>query len=367
MNTETTGVTSRYWNQHTRALVPYVPGEQPRERSFIKLNTNENPYPPSPTVEEVLRGTDPATLGLYPDPTCRVVRQAIAAEYGLSIDSVFMGNGSDEVLAIAYQAFFENSSAGGEAILFPDVTYSFYPVYARMYDVPFETPAIGEDFELKIDDYLCNSGGVVLANPNAPTGLSLSVEQIERIVDFDSRRVVIVDEAYADFDDQSAISLISDYPNLLVTRTFSKSYSLAGLRVGFALGHPELIAGLCRVRDSFNSYTVGTIAQTVATAAIRDQAYFKRRRAQIIETREETARFLSDLGCVLTRSKTNFLWLMVPGFGGRQIYDALRKEGILVRHFASPKIDEYVRITIGTAEQMAVLKEKIELLMKDGS
>lgn len=229
-----------------------------------------------------------------------------------------MGNGSDEVLAIAYQTFFENTSMGGASILFPDVTYSFYPVYARMYDVPFETPALGVDFELKTEDYLRESGGVVLANPNAPTGLSLSVREIERIVAFDMSRVVIVDEAYADFDDQSAISLISGYPNLLVTRTFSKSYSLAGLRVGFALGHPELIEGLCRVRDSFNSYTVGTVAQTVATATIKDQTYFERRRAQIIDTRESTARFLSDLGCVLTRSKANFLWLRVPGFDGRQ-------------------------------------------------
>lgn len=356
---------NKFWNERTKRLIPYVPGEQPRGQTFIKLNTNENPYPPAPGVESILRSVDPSELRLYPDPTCLEPRQAIAENYGLAAEQVFMGNGSDEVLALAFAAFFKRADEGGLPIIFPEITYSFYPVYANLFEIDFQTPVLQEDFSICIEDYLVPSGGVVLANPNAPTGVAVNLADLRRIAEYDPDRLVIVDEAYADFSTVTAIDLLAECPNILVIRTFSKSYSLAGLRIGFALGAPQLIEALCRVRDSYNSYTVGVLSQKAATAAIKDRVYFQKTRDALLNTRTKTSEALRELGCELNDSQTNFLWVKIPGFTGAEIYTALRNEGILVRYFNNPKTQFHVRITVGTDEEMAALVQVIAKIIKD--
>lgn len=335
---------------------PYVPGEQIEQPNLIKLNTNENPYPPSPKVlaaiEEELKGN----LHLYPSPTADKLRQTIGSYYGLEADEVFVGNGSDEVLAFAFMAFFEP----GKRIRFPKVTYSFYPVYAKLFDIPYEEVALNADFSLEPEDYFHSEGGVILPNPNAPTSLYVGIEHIEEIIKNNPNQVVIIDEAYVDFAEQSAASLVRKYDNVLVVQTTSKSRSLAGLRVGFALGNRSLIDALIRMKDSFNSYTIDRLAMVGAQAAFEDEAHFKEATEQIIATRETVTEKMQQLGFDVLPSQANFIFATHPTFAAESLYLELKKEGVLVRHFNKKPIDNYLRITIGTNEQMEQFFLKLE-------
>ena len=349
-----------FWSRRVRDMVPYVPGEQPKDRKFIKLNTNENPYPPSPLALEAAKKAAGASLRLYPDPECVELREAIAKQTGLDVSQVFCGNGSDEVLSFAFQAFFDK----GKAITFPDITYSFYEVYVKYLDLTAKLIPLNSDFSLPVERFLSESaGGAVIANPNAPTGQMISLTDIRRILEGNRERVIIVDEAYVDFGGESAAGLIGEYPNLLVTQTASKSRSLAGLRVGWALGDPNLIAAMRCVRDSINSYTVDALAQAVAAAAIADADYFDQTRRKIMATRESTLKRLRAMGFEGAESMANFLFVRHPRMPGKEIFQGLRERGILVRRWDQPRIAEYLRISIGTEEEMEVLCRALEEIL----
>jgi histidinol-phosphate aminotransferase len=339
-----------------------VPGEQPRDRKLIKLNTNENPYPPSPKVIEAIKEAAGDGLRLYPDPDCRDLRRAAAEAYGVEPEEVFAGNGSDEVLAFAFAAFFESSPEGeassGEKgplpILFPDITYSFYPVYAGLWNIPFRALPLGEDFSLNPGDYSRPCGGLIFPNPNAPTGLALPPESFLSVAAFqeEHHRVVILDEAYTAFGGQSAVPHIKAHPNLLTVHTLSKSASLAGLRAGFAIGNRELIQGLCRVRDSFNSYTLDRLALAGAAAALRDRSYYEGINRRVIATRDRVSAALLALGFRVIPSSANFIFICPPRKNGAEFFAALRERGILVRRFDRPRIGDYLRVSIGADEDM---------------
>jgi len=339
---------SEYWNIRTKNLSPYVPGEQPKDRQFIKLNTNENPYPPSPKVIEAIQKTANERLRLYPDPECTEFREAVAACYGVKPGQVFAGNGSDEVLGFAFGAFFEKT------ILFPDITYSFYPVYADLWDIPYSLIPLREDFSIRINEFRIPSDGVVISNPNAPTSISLPLDDILSLAEFMERqkKVFIVDEAYAAFGTQSAVPHINKYPNLLTVHTLSKSASLAGLRVGFAIGSEKLIEGLCRMRDSFNSYTLDRLALAGAAAAVADTTYYNEINNRVINTRQRVMQTLCELDFTVLPSSANFLFIKFSSVGGADFYTALRERGILVRHFNKNRINDYLRVSIGTDEEM---------------
>ena len=328
-------------------LTPYTAGEQPRNRQFIKLNTNENPYPPSPRVAEAIEGLADA-LRLYPDMEATALREAIAEVNGLEPSQVFCGNGSDEVLAFAFAAFF-----AGRRVVAPDVTYSFYPVYANLFGADYATVPLRPDFTVDVDD-LMQGCPIALANPNAPTGLFLPVSEIRRLAAHCRAHdaVLLVDEAYAAFAPENAVPLLCEFDNLLIVRTFSKSHALAGLRVGYALGSPRLIDALRRVRDSFNSYPLDRLAQAAARAAVLDTAYTDGRTAQVVETRDRCYRRLLDAGVEVLPSATNFLFVRADASDASTVQQALREEGILVRHFSSGRLRPWLRVTIGTAEDM---------------
>jgi histidinol-phosphate aminotransferase len=354
---------SPYWSRLVRSLSPYIPGEQPRDKNIIKLNTNENPYPPSPKVIEAIQKAAGEKLRLYPDPTCAEFREAAAARCGVKPEQVFAGNGSDEILAFAFAAFFES---GTMPLLFPDISYSFYPVYAALWDKPFKTIPLTKDFSIDPRDYLQNSGGVIFPNPNAPTGRALGQTAIKEIAveQEKNKKVLIVDEAYIAFADKSGIGsmipFINDHPNLLVVQTLSKAASLAGLRTGFAVGNEELIKGLCRVRDSFNSYTLDRLALAGAAAAVSDTPYYNEINTRVCRTRDRVSSALEALGFFVIPSQANFIFASPPassGKSGGQIFSALREKGILVRHFNKPRIDNFLRISIGTDEDMDALLE----------
>jgi histidinol-phosphate aminotransferase len=350
---------SKYWNKRIKGLSPYVPGEQPRDRKFIKLNTNENPWPPSPKVAEAIAAVlaEEGRLRLYPDPACTELREAAARRYGVRPGQVFAGNGSDEILAFAFGAFFEGAGVSGAPLLFPNITYSFYPVYAELWDIPCRAVPLAEDFSLRPEDYCVPAGGVILPNPNAPTGRALPPAAIRLMLDYHAERgrVVVIDEAYAAFGGESVVPLINEYPNLLTVHTLSKSASLAGLRVGFAIGSEELIEGLCRIRDSFNSYTVDRLAQAGAAAALSDAAYYDAINRRVIAARERTAAALSALGFIVIPSAANFLFVRSPRMRGADFFARLRERGILVRHFNKERISDFLRISIGTDEDMGFL------------
>jgi histidinol-phosphate aminotransferase len=339
---------SKYWSALTSSLVPYVPGEQPKDKRYIKLNTNESPYPPSPAVIAAIQAATNEDLRLYPDPSCEKLREAVARYYGLTPDHVFVGNGSDEILAFAFPAFFSSE----KPILFPDITYTFYPVYTKLYGLNYETIPVDEHFNIKSEQYRSPNGGIVIPNPNAPTTLFLPKEDLRLILDSNPNQVVIVDEAYVDFGGQSTVSLIPEYPNLLVVQTLSKSRSLAGLRVGMAMGHPDLIEGLNRIKNSFNSYTVDRLAIAGAVAAIEDQAYFEETTRLLIATRERTSEALRALGFHVIPSLANFIFLTHPVISAQTLLNELKVRGILVRYFNQPRIDQYLRVSIGTDEEM---------------
>jgi histidinol-phosphate aminotransferase len=347
-----------YLNTRAKALTPYIPGEQPAGRQYIKLNTNENPYPPPPSVIEAARNAAAGTLRLYPDPDCAEPRRTIAERYGLRPENVFIGNGSDEVLAFVFAAFFETAARGGSPILFPDITYSFYPVYAALWDTPYQTVPLRDDFTINAADYLRDNGGVIFPNPNAPTGILLAKHEIARIVEHQNRigKTAVIDEAYIDFaaPGASALGLISACPNLLVVRTLSKSAALAGIRAGFALGHQALIDGLCRVRDSFNSYPVDRVAQAAITAAMRETAYYAESARAVIQTRDRVSSVLRQTGWTVLPSSANFILIRHSTVPGEAAALKLREHGILVRHFNTPRITNCLRVTIGTDAEMDI-------------
>jgi len=343
---------SRFWSAVVHGLTPYVPGEQPRLPNLIKLNTNENPYGPGPRVLEALRGEVGDSLRLYPDPLSERLRQAIARHHALAVDNVFVGNGSDEVLAHAFQALLKHEAP----VLFPDITYSFYPVYCRLYGIAYAEVPLNGAFELQVDDYLRPNGGIIFPNPNAPTGRLLGLQQIEKLLQANTASVVAVDEAYINFGGVSAVPLIVRYANLLIIQTLSKSRSLAGLRVGYALGHPDLIEALNRVKDSFNSYPLDRFAQAGATAAIEDQAYFEQTWQRVIDSRQRLVAGLQELDFDVVPSTANFVFARHRRHAGAELAARLRADGIVVRNFQHPaRIASYLRITVGTDAQCAAL------------
>ena len=349
----------RFWSETARGLTPYVPGEQPKTGRFIKLNTNENPYPPSPRVLEAISREVAASLRLYPDPDMGLFKSAVAESFGVPVSGVFAGNGSDEVLAHAFCALLKHE----RPLLFPDVTYSFYPVYCRLYGIAFRSVPLTERFSIRVEDYAIPNGGVIFPNPNAPTGCLLSPGEIDWVVRHNPDSVVVVDEAYIDFGGESAIPLTLRHPNLLVVQTLSKSRALAGLRVGFAVGHPDLVAAMERVRNGFNSYPLGRLALAGATAALADREHFEETRGRIIRSRERLAKGLVSLGFFVLPSAANFLFARHPDRTGRELLEALRERGILVRHFDRPRISDFLRITVGTEEECDRLAETLREIL----
>jgi len=339
---------SKYWSKLAAGLDPYVPGEQLKDKKYIKLNTNENPYPPSPKVIEALKTAANESLKLYPDPTGDELKITLAEYYGLDKKQVFLGNGSDEVLAFSFMAFFNPE----DDILFPDITYSFYPVYANIFKINYKAVPLNDDFSIPIEHFFNSDGGVIIPNPNAPTARAISRENIEEILNYNKEKVVIIDEAYVDFGAESVVGLIDKYPNLLVIQTLSKSRSLAGLRVGYAFGHEALIDGLNRVKDSINSYTLDRLALVGAAAAVKDDEYFQTTRKKIIATRENVVSRLEGLGFNVISSKSNFIFISHSKVKAEEIFIKLKEESVLVRYFKKPRIDNYLRVSIGNDEEM---------------
>jgi histidinol-phosphate aminotransferase len=343
---------SRYWSAVVHGLTPYVPGEQPKLPGLVKLNTNENPYGPSPKVLEALRREAADSLRLYPDPNADLLRAAIANYFGgIEPGNVFVGNGSDEVLAHVFLALLKHA----RPVLFPDISYGFYPVYCGLYGIEGKTVPLTDSFEIRVEDYLRSNGGIIFPNPNAPTGCALPLADIDRLAAASPDAVVVIDEAYVDFGAESAVSLVSRHPNLLVVQTLSKSRSLAGLRVGFAVGHTDLIEALERVKNSFNSYPLGRLAQAGAVAAFEDREWFERTRQAVIRSRDALVKALQDLGFQVLPSAANFVFARHPRQDGGELARRLRSRSIIVRHFKQPRIDQFLRITVGTDEQCAAL------------
>lgn len=342
---------SQYWSKLTQQLVPYVPGEQPKISNLVKLNTNENPYGPSPQAIAAIQQALGDELRLYPDPNGDVLKQAVADYYRVGKECVFVGNGSDEVLAHVFCALLKHEAP----ILFPDISYSFYPVYCGLYEIDYRTPALNAQFEIDVADYCQPNGGIIFPNPNAPTGILLPLTAIETILQANPNTVVVVDEAYIDFGGDSAVALVAQYPNLLVVQTLSKSRSLAGLRVGLALGQPHLIEALERVKNSFNSYPLGRMDLVGAAAAFADRDYFYQTTQAIIDSREKLVAALQALGFQVLPSAANFVFARHPAHDGAQLAQALRERAILVRHFKAARIEQFLRISIGTEAQNAAL------------
>ncbi len=354
---------SRFWSKTVKELTPYVPGEQPKLSQLIKLNTNESPYGPSPKALAAIAAANTEALRLYPDPNSDALKQSIAKIHGLTPNQVFVGNGSDEVLAHVFLGLLKHENP----ILFPDITYSFYPVYCKLYGIAFENIPLSDDFSISVDDYLKKNnglnGGIIFPNPNAPTGKALPLKDIEKLLQANKDSVVVIDEAYVDFGTSSAVSLIKQYNNLLVTHTLSKSYALAGLRVGYAVGHPDLIEALERVKNSFNSYPIDKLAMAGAMAAIEDQDYLSKISQAVINTRESLVKTLTTLGFETIPSSANFIFTKHPKCDAAQLAAALREKHIIVRHFKLPRIDQYLRITIGTDCEINFLVNQIKLLL----
>jgi len=346
-------------SERMKTLTPYTPGEQPQDKSYVKLNTNENPYPPTPRIHDFLCRFDIDNLRLYPDPVSRKLKEALARDKGLSTDNVFLSNSSDEALSFAFYAFFDGPRGN---LLFPEFTYTFYPVYADYYGIPFTRIPLSENFTIRLEDFLApRSCGIILPNPNAPTGIALELEEIRRFLDsYPSDRVVIIDEAYVDFGARSAVELIDSYPNLMVIQTFSKGKSLAALRLGLALGQPPLIQAISTVKDSFNSYPVDVLAQNIGVLAVEDKEYYREITGRIMDTRERFSRRLAGAGWQVLPSKTNFVFTRKPGLTGKEVYSRLKEEGFLVRYFNQPGISDFVRISIGTDPDMEALGTLME-------
>lgn len=355
---------SKYWSRFVHDLVPYVPGEQPKLDKLVKLNTNENPYPPSPkavaAMQQVLSSQGSGDdLRLYPDPNSDLLKEAIARFCKVEKNTVFVGNGSDEVLAHVFYGLLKQD----KPLLFPDITYSFYTVYCGLYGIPFKQIPLTEKFEINLDDYAKDNGGIVFPNPNAPTGVPLSLTVIEKLLKTNTESVVVIDEAYVDFGAESAVSLTKKYPQLLVIHTLSKSRSLAGLRVGFAIGHPDLIDGLERVKNSFNSYPLGRMAIVGAAAAMDDMEYFNVTSQKVIQGRQDLVKQLQALGFDVLPSAANFIFACHPKRAGKELMTALRERSVIVRHFNSARIADFLRITIGKPEQNAALVKALKEIL----
>ena len=335
---------NRYWSKQIEALDPYTPGEQPQDQQYIKLNTNENPYPPAPGIARVIRDYDIGRLRRYPDPESRELIESLASYHGLESNQVFVGNGSDEVLAHAFQAFFKQD----DPILFPDISYSFYPVYCKLFQVEYQQPALDHEFCISIQDYASTNGGIIIPNPNAPTGIALEIAAIRELLADNPESVVIIDEAYVDYGAESACQLIPEFPNLLVVQTFSKSRSLAGLRLGYALGHKDLVEALQRVKNSFNSYPIDCLTSAIAIAAIADEDYFQQCRKRVIASRDRLSTELRQLGFEVFPSSSNFVLVRHDGQPAETLYVDLKAAGILVRYFDQARIENCLRISIGS-------------------
>ncbi|QIT19015.1 histidinol-phosphate transaminase [Acinetobacter pittii] len=352
----------RFWSPEVRELEPYVPGEQPKIQNLLKLNTNENPYPPSPKVVEAVQAVlthQADALRLYPDPDATALKHAIAKQQNIDVSQVFVGNGSDEVLAHIFKAFFLQD----EPILYPDITYSFYPVYSQFFGTKTKEIPLNDNFEIEVKDYVQPNGGVIITNPNAPTSIALGLAEIEQILKANPDRVVVIDEAYVDFGAESAVSLVNRYENLVVCQTTSKSRSLAGLRVGFAIAQSHLIAALEAVKNSFNSYPIDRFAIAAAVASFEDQTYFEEQCQKVISSRKKLVDELTVLGFKVLPSKANFIFASHPSHDAGQLAQQLREHGIIVRYFNKPRINQFLRITVGTDEQneslVHTLKEDI--------
>lgn len=348
------------WEENVRKVVPYTPGEQPKSKNIIKLNTNENPYPPAPGVERALREIDVQEFRKYPDAETRPLVDVLAEYYQVKPEQVFVGVGSDDVLAMSFLTFFNS----GKPILFPDITYSFYDVWADLFKIPYACQPLDDEFHIRVEDYKKDCGGIVIPNPNAPTGVEMDLSQIEEILKSNPDVIVIIDEAYIDFGGASALALLPNYENLLIVQTFSKSRSLAGMRIGYAFGCPKLIKYLNDVKYSFNSYTMNMTALTLGVEAVRDEAYFKETLQKVINTRERVKDELKELGFHFQDSKSNFIFASHPNYPAKELFEALKQEGIYVRYFNKPRIDNYLRISIGTDAEMDELITFLEKYIK---
>jgi len=352
---------SQFWSHIVHDLTPYIPGEQPKTNNLIKLNTNENPYPPSAKAIEAIQGATDEALRLYPDPNSDVLKQSIANYYKLDVNQVFVGNGSDEVLAHIFQGLLKHD----KPLLFPDISYSFYPVYCGLYGIDYKTVSLNEKFEIDIEDYNQDNGAIIFPNPNAPTGIGLALKNIEALLQNNPNSVVVIDEAYIDFGGESAVPLINTYPNLVVVQTVSKSRALAGLRVGFAMAHPDLIQGLIRIKDSFNSYPMDRLATFGAAAAIDDTTYFNHICQKVMRTRERLSVQLEQLGFEVLPSQANFVFAKHSTFNASQLAQALRDKNIIVRHFSAPRISDHLRISIGTDAEIAQLIKSLTSIISN--
>lgn len=353
---------SREWTKNLRNIEPYVPGEQSKDKDIVKINANENPYPPSPKAAEVLKSFDTNKLRFYPSANSTKLKEAIAKYYKVDVSNVLVGNGSDDVLAVAFQSFFNSE----KPIVYPDLTYSFYPVWCSLFGIKYKNYPVGDDFRINPEDYKEKNGGVVIPNPNAPTSLGEGLDFVEKILDYNQDSVVIIDEAYVDFGGTSSVPLIEKYENLLVTGTFSKSRSLAGLRIGFAIGSKALIDVMEAVKNSYNSYTVDSLSIEMGAASIEDDEYFKSTCKKVIKTRERVTLELEKLGFDVLDSQTNFIFATHNKHNMKSLFEYLKTQKVFIRYFSLPRIENYVRITIGTNEEMDIFLEKTkEFILND--
>lgn len=353
---------SREWTKNLRNIEPYVPGEQSKDKDIVKINANENPYPPSPKAAEVLKSFDTNKLRFYPSANSTKLKEAIAKYYKVDVSNVFVGNGSDDVLAVAFQSFFNSE----KPIVYPDLTYSFYPVWCSLFGIKYKNYPVGDDFRINPEDYKEKNGGVVIPNPNAPTSLGEGLDFVEKILNYNQDSIVIIDEAYVDFGGTSSIPLIDKYENLLVTGTFSKSRSLAGLRIGFAIGSKALIDVMEAVKNSYNSYTVDSLSIEMGAASIEDDEYFKSTCKKVIKTRERVTLELEKLGFDVLDSQTNFIFVTHNKHNMKSLFEYLKTQKVFIRYFSLPRIENYVRITIGTNEEMDIFLEKTkEFILND--
>lgn len=353
---------SREWTKNLRNIEPYVPGEQSKDKDIVKINANENPYPPSPKAAEILKSFDTNKLRFYPSANSTKLKEAIAKYYKVDVSNVFVGNGSDDVLAVAFQSFFNSE----KPIVYPDLTYSFYPVWCSLFGIKYKNYPVGDDFRINPEDYKEKNGGVVIPNPNAPTSLGEGLDFVEKILNYNQDSVVVIDEAYVDFGGTSSIPLINKYENLLVTGTFSKSRSLAGLRIGFAIGSKALIDVMEAVKNSYNSYTVDSLSIEMGAASIEDDEYFKSTCKKVIKTRERVTLELEKLGFDVLGSQTNFVFATHNKHNMKSLFEYLKTQKVFIRYFSLPRIENYVRITIGTNEEMDIFLEKTkEFILND--
>ena len=349
------------WTKNLRDVEPYVPGEQSKNKNIVKLNANENPYPPSPMVKKALESFDLSELKKYPNANATELKQALADYYNVGIENVFVGNGSDDVIAIAFQSFFNSD----KPIVYPDLTYSFYPVWCRLFDIPYKTYPVDDNFRINVEDYREANGGVVIPNPNAPTSIGEGLDFVERLMEYNRDSIVIIDEAYVDFGGVSSIELTKKYENLLVTGTFSKSRSLAGLRLGFAIGSERLISVMEAVKNCYNSYTVDSLAITMGSASIKDDEYFKDCCKKIINTRERVANEMRGLGFTVADSSTNFLFATRDDLSMKELFEYLKSKNVFIRYFNLPRIDNHVRISIGTDDEMDIFLSRLKEYLND--